>query len=252
MQISYNQLKKMSKDLLSSFKEDSTKVSHSQILESFSHTLGFRDFNALSAKLKSIEVAKNTQQISYEKWLCIVERNQMYIKTFGEYSHDYSEDLKEDDKKRYLEPLEMNLYDFCTLYFKRTQQSRRYNPTSSYFNLNHFSGNVCISLNSKKIETRKNPLDFISYLNKEPVFIVFDEEEKIKNDHSFNVTFFIDGKNIVLRYLCVEDFVMDFLDFTKNSDFFHCMHPENFKNLMLRYSAIFTRSDLQDLWTTTT
>jgi len=52
MQISYAQFKKMAKNLNLGLKSGDVKVSHSAILESFSHTLGFRDFNSLSAKMK--------------------------------------------------------------------------------------------------------------------------------------------------------------------------------------------------------
>ena len=58
MQISYLQLKKMAKNLNLGLKSGDVKVSHSAILESFAKSLGFHDFNSLSAKMKKQDKAE--------------------------------------------------------------------------------------------------------------------------------------------------------------------------------------------------
>lgn len=244
MQITYNQLKKMSKDLSNLLKEEPQDLSHSRILESFSNTLGYNDFNALSCKLKAIENTKNSKNIDYKKWLTILQKNQSEIKYKNHFLYTKREKNTIDgDEERYIEPLEMNLYDFCTLYFKRTIETRKYYTMSNYFDLQHFDGNVVISI---KPDKEKNESENISdfrfsneYYNKMPIFFAFKNDNKIKRGSTFEVVFFIDGANILLEYVTVEDFALDMLDFSKNSDFHYTMHPEDFKDLMLKYSAMF-------------
>ena len=67
---------------------------------------------------------------------------------------------------------------------------------------------MSINVKNRKI-VKPFSISDLSDFNSEPIFVVFDSESKIKRESKFNVTFFIDGKNIVLLYSTVEDFVLD-------------------------------------------
>lgn len=213
MKITREQFKQLAKNLHKELEELKEIPEYSYILESFSKSLGFKDFNALSEKETNKFNHDNSSKIEWEEFKNIVK------KTDFDYKKLKHNDF-EEDKDKYIKNLDMTLYDFCNLFFKRTYESRRYSDDTRYFDLGCFDGHKVLTITKTS----------------NPSFFVIQNDDTIKNRGSFEVIVYNHKDrnicNIVLRYKCASHFVLDLFDFIEES-YRLSIHPEELKNMFL-------------------
>lgn len=198
MEITKEQLKLLAKNLQNEFKPLGLNIKYSLLLESFSHTLGFKDFNSLSEKMIDIHNSNKKEPLNLENFLSMLKLNDF------DYKKSNPNFNIEEDKNILIKSLNMTLYDLCNLYFKRTFMPRKYYHNANvYFNKTNFTGNRVLSIS--KIG--------------DIAFFVLPNDTNLRNDYQFEVILYTQNINVLLFYSNPKHFALDLFDFLKLSDY---------------------------------
>jgi hypothetical protein len=187
-------------------KEKEKKIVYSNILETYAHTLGYKDFNSLVPSFKAIELNNSNKHYSLEELYKKISKDypvdttiiEEYVSTI---SNEHS--LASIDKDIYIDKFEMNLFDFRTIYFKRAN-NRRYSDSSSYLKIEEINGDNIWYV------SKKNNFENLN------TYLVIPRKQTWGH---FYIIFIVDNENILLEYDVAVDFFLDIYEFMKESDF---------------------------------